>query len=184
MTPAQADLWQRVRDFPIDGPERPSLPFAARLARENGWPPAYAERVVAEYKRFAFLAAVAGHPVTPSEQVDQAWHLHLIYTRSYWDRFCGEALGRPLHHDPTAGGPAEAAKFRIQYEATLASYRHFFGEEPPADIWPPAAVRFGEDLDARRVNLRRNWVVPKAGVRWLAATFGALLVGALWLAVR
>ena len=43
-----------------------------------------------------------------SEQVDAAWHLHLTYTRSYWDRFCKETLGQPLHHDPTRGGPAEA----------------------------------------------------------------------------
>ncbi len=41
-----------------------------------------------EYRRFAFLAATAGHPVTPSDAVDQAWHLHLTYSRDYWDRFC------------------------------------------------------------------------------------------------
>ncbi|MEK6230809.1 MAG: hypothetical protein N2A42_03075 [Luteolibacter sp.] len=33
-----------------------------------------------EYKRFVALAMLAGHPVTPSEEVDQAWHLHLVYT--------------------------------------------------------------------------------------------------------
>ncbi len=48
----------------------PSLTFEKRLARENGWTLRYTERVVQEYKRFAFLAATAGHPVTPSEDVD------------------------------------------------------------------------------------------------------------------
>ena len=59
-----------------------------RLASENGWSREYAVRVMQEYRRFAFLAVAAGHPVSPSDAVDQAWHLHLVYTRSYWDEFC------------------------------------------------------------------------------------------------
>lgn len=60
------------------------LTFVGRLARDNGWKPGYAERVYREYLRFVFLAATAGHPVTPSVDVDEVWHLHLCYTRSYW----------------------------------------------------------------------------------------------------
>ena len=86
----------------------------------------------------------AGHEVTPSDEVDQAWHLHLTYTRSYWDGLCDAVLGRALHHGPTKGGQAEGDRFENQYERTLASYRAAFGEEPPEDIWPPSAVRFGE----------------------------------------
>src|SRR5215211_2083069 len=118
MTPEHQALWERIRAFDIDGEER-SLSFAGRLARENDWSRSYAERVVEEYKRFVFLALTAGHPVTPSDQVDQAWHLHLTYTRSYWERMCGELLGRPLHHGPTRGGAAEAKRFDEQYERTL-----------------------------------------------------------------
>ncbi|MCA9199582.1 MAG: hypothetical protein KDA87_18695, partial [Planctomycetales bacterium] len=88
------------------------MTFAARLARENSWTHAYANRVVLEYKRFCILAVAAGHPVTPSEHVDQAWHLHLTYSRSYWQRFCPDALRMDLHHEPTAGGMAEGEKFR------------------------------------------------------------------------
>jgi len=58
------------------------LPFEARLARENGWCRAYTQRVIVEYKRFVYLAMTAGHVVTPSEEVDHAWHMHLTYTRS------------------------------------------------------------------------------------------------------
>ena len=67
--------------------------------------------MISEYRRFVFLALAAGHPVTPSDQVDQAWHLHLLYTNSYWNRFCGETLGRRLHHGPTQGGASERDKF-------------------------------------------------------------------------
>ena len=134
-------LRERLEAFAIDEPGI-ALPFTARLARENGWSPAFAARVVREYRRFVFLAVAAGHPVTPSEAVDQAWHLHLVHTRSYWDRLCGEVLGRPLHHDPTMGGPVEAAKFHDWYARTLESYRAHFGESPPPDIWPAPAARF------------------------------------------
>lgn len=50
-----------------------------------------------------YLAVRANHPVTPSDEVDQAWHLHLTYSRSYWDEFCGAVLEEVVHHDPTRG---------------------------------------------------------------------------------
>lgn len=91
-------------------PEGADRTFVSRLAEENGWTPAYAERVLNEYRRFLFLAVTAGHAVTPSDEVDQAWHLHLAYSRHYWGELCPQILGRPLHHGPTAGGRAEAAR--------------------------------------------------------------------------
>ncbi len=62
-------LWERLRDYPIDDPGA-GFPFSRRLARENGWSPDYAARVILEYKRFLYLCAEAGHPVTPSDEVD------------------------------------------------------------------------------------------------------------------
>ena len=96
-------LWQRIEAFSPDDPTA-RLTFTRRLARENGWSLGYAVRVVDQYKRFMFLTVAAGHAVTPSEDVDQAWHLHLAYTRSYWNDFCGEVLRCPVHHGPTRGG--------------------------------------------------------------------------------
>lgn len=167
MSPDQADLYARILAFDIDGGEV-ALPFAARLARENGWSRPYADRVIAEYKRFVFLAVTGTAPVCPSEDVDAAWHLHLTYTRSYWKRFCGEVLGRPLHHDPTKGGAAEGEKHFAMYAATLAAYRTAFGQRAPADIWPAATSRFGDDMKHRAVNTSRNWVIPKAPVKRIA----------------
>ena len=167
MDPTFQALLAAIQSFPIDD-GNPGLTFATRLARDHRWSRAYARRVIVEYRRFLFLAATAGEPVCPSEEVDAAWHLHLTYTRSYWSRLCGEVLGCPLHHDPTRGGPAEAEKHRRMYERTRCVYRDVFGEEPPADIWPRPDIRFGTDLGHRVVNTSRNWVVPKAPV-WRAA---------------
>jgi uncharacterized protein (TIGR04222 family) len=180
MTPAHAELLRRVAEFPIDGPDAPPLRFAARLAREHGWTAVHADRVVREYKRFVFLAATAGRPMCPSEDVDAAWHLHLTYTRSYWQRLCGEVLGRPLHHEPTRGGPAEADKHVAMYADTFAAYRDAFGEDPPADVWPTAGSRFGDDAKQRVVNTARNWVVPKAWARRAVAGVAAAALAVIF----
>jgi len=147
----------------LDDPEA-KLPFSRRLARENGWSRYFACRVIEEYKRFCYLALVAGHPVTPSEDVDQAWHLHLLYTRSYWGDYCVEVLGQPLHHGPTRGGSEEQTKFRDWYTATLESYECVFFSSPPPDIWPPAEVRFAPSA-FRRVDTVSSWIVPKPRIR-------------------
>ncbi|NBV22833.1 MAG: TIGR04222 domain-containing membrane protein, partial [Proteobacteria bacterium] len=165
MTTQHTDLLARLEAFNPDEPGS-SLPFTARLARENDWSTDYASRVVTEYKRFVFLALTAPHVACPSEDVDQAWHLHLTYTESYWKRFCGEVLRQPLHHNPTKGGAEEGAKFRDLYTQTLASYVKTFGTLPPRDIWPDVARRFGEAEHFRRINARRNWVIPKP--RWFS----------------
>ena len=100
MNTKHVELWRRLENFNLDATGA-ALPFSARLARENQWSPDYTRRVIREYKRFAFLAAAAGHPVSPSEDLDQVWHLHLTYSQNYWKVFCPEILGTPLHHNPT-----------------------------------------------------------------------------------
>ena len=174
-------LWRGIEDFEF-GLSEASLSFIDRLARENGWDPDFAERVVAEYRRFCFLAMTAGHPVTPSEQVDQAWHLHLLYTENYWTEFCGEVLQRPLHHGPTRGGRREGDKYRDWYQATLDSYARQFGEKPPADIWPGVEARFQDAHRFRRINTASHWVIAKPNRdsmrRWLAPVLSLPILGA------
>lgn len=173
MNDRQAALLARLEAFTISDPVAP-LGFAQRLARDNGWSTAFAQRVVDEYKRFVFLAMEAGHPVTPSDEVDQAWHLHLVYTRSYWEDLCTAVLGRPLHHGPTKGGRDEDDKFEDWYARTLESYTRFFGHKPPADIWPSSTVRFGLAPHFRRVNTRRYWLVPR---QFMRRSSGSTLLG-------
>lgn len=171
-------IWVALSNYTI-GLDTSALSFEARLARENGWTRDFAARVIGEYKRFVFLAVTAGHAVTPSDAVDQVWHLHLTYTRDYWERFCPKVLGQPLHHGPTAGGRAEEARYFAQYADTLASYAQVFGEDAPGDIWPAAAKRLRDDPRARRVHPRDGVVVPRRIVE--AVVIGGILL--IWLAV-
>ena len=179
MSALATDLWQRLAAYEI-GPPDANLTFAARLARENRWTTDFAELVIREYKRFCYLAVAAGHEVTPSDAVDQAWHLHLTYSRDYWERFCPDVLGVPLHHGPTAGGQAERTRYYDQYARTLQSYEQHFGQPPPVEVWPPAARRFGVDPMSYRVNPADVWVLPRRGAVAAIAIAGMLLIaGAL-----
>lgn len=166
-------VWQRLAAHVI-GPADAEQSFAQRLAKENGWDAGRAERVIEEYRRFCFLAVTAGHPVTPSEAVDQVWHLHLAYTRDYWQEFCPNVLGRELHHGPTQGGAAERDKHYEHYALTLKSYEEQLGPAPE-DIWPASYKRFYLDPRARRVNPRDHVIIPRWQARW-ALFFGCLVV--------
>lgn len=153
-------LFQQIQALEI-GTGKSDLTFNDRLARENGWSPDHTDRVIQEYHRFLYLCARAGHPVTPSDEVDQVWHLHLCYTESYWNDLCRDILEFPLHHGPTKGGKREQDKFRDWYSKTLESYRTAFDEAPPSDIWPDADSRF-KPVRFQRINRDTNFVVPKS----------------------
>ncbi len=53
--------------------------FELRLSALNCWTAAHTARVVREYRRFIYLSQVSKLPVSPSDAVDQAWHLHLLH---------------------------------------------------------------------------------------------------------
>lgn len=159
MNSMEIDLWSRIDGYAFDTVDA-ALPFSARLARDNNWSVNFAMRAIEEYKKFVFLALTVGHPVSPSDEVDQVWHLHLLYTRSYWEDFC-QILGGPLHHGPTKGGAHEGRKYNAWYENTLRSYAQVFAAAPPPDIWPEPARRFGDATYFRRMNTRVYWTIPR-----------------------
>jgi hypothetical protein len=159
MTEEQKQLWLKVKSFELDD-STASLSFSDRLARENGWTIEYSLRAIEEYKKFIFLLLIANHPLTPSDQVDQVWHLHLLYTESYWVDFCEHTLGRKIHHGPTKGGDSEKSKYTDWYEKTKEVYRSTFNYDVPIDIWPSSEDRFS-DLHFQRVNINQNWIIKK-----------------------
>ncbi|MCA3787519.1 TIGR04222 domain-containing membrane protein, partial [Burkholderia sp.] len=184
LTDAQQALLARLHAYSPDDPDAP-LPYSRRLAEAEGWTHDHALAVIDEYKRFAFLAQAAGHPVTPSVAVDAAWHFHLQYTLEYWDVFCAGVLRARLHHMPGTGAPDEAVVYAQRYRDTLDSYRRLFGSEPPASIWPRLANR-PADAGARQadepaaVAPRRTWRnrLPKLAWPAVAASVAATCASA------
>tara|TARA_R110000868_G_scaffold365598_1_gene628482 strand:+ start:360 stop:875 length:516 start_codon:yes stop_codon:yes gene_type:complete len=159
MSSDEQELWNRIKNFEISDPIA-EFSFSDRLSRENSWTLEYSLRTILEYKKFMFLICVSEHPLTPSGQIDQVWHLHLIYTVSYWTDFCKNTLNKFVQHGPTKGGETEKAKYNNWYEATKELYISKFEKDPPIDIWPSSEVRFGQ-LRFARVNLHSNWVISK-----------------------
>lgn len=138
--------------------------FSDRLARENGWSDQYTLEVIEEYKRFLALLIIQNQNLTPSDEVDQAWHLHLQYSRSY-AKMCQDVAGKFLHHEPTKGGVAEDTKFDEWYERTKVIYSITFGSAPPKSIWPDAKTRFTKSPKAVRVNYEDNVIMSKTHFR-------------------
>lgn len=159
MNQEQLKLWNDIKNFELDEPGV-SLSFTDRLARENAWTIEYSIRAVLEYKKFIFLLTISDHPLTPSDQVDQVWHLHLIYTQSYWIDFCKNTVQKDIHHGPTRGGEMENAKYTNWYEKTKELYLATFRTEAPKDMWPNSKIRFSE-IEFERVNIKRNWIIKK-----------------------
>lgn len=144
-------LMARIEQYSFDNPDLPTpdFGFADRLCVETGWAKPFAERAIREYRRFVYLAVTGDRPVTPSREVDAVWHLHLTYTRSYWERLRA-ILPRDLHHEPTPGGQTAAAVYRSQYAGAKARYLAEFGETPPETFWPPEEERFQRDMRKMR----------------------------------
>jgi len=159
MTAEETILWAKIAAFRFND-EDAAFKFSHRLARENGWTIAYSKRVIQEYKKFIFLCCVSPSAVTPSDQVDQVWHLHLTYTKSYWTDLCQNTLAQEIHHTPTKGGFAEGKKFNERYTATLDLYKDKFNAKPPKSIWPDNEIRFS-DIHFQRVNLKNYWLLRK-----------------------
>jgi hypothetical protein len=159
MNNEELELWNNITEFELDDDESRVM-FSDRLAKENGWSKEFAMRAIDEYKKFMFLVCVTNRSLTPSEEVDQVWHLHLLYTRSYWKEFCGEVLKREIHHGPTRGGPDEENKFTDWYAQALFHYKQKFDNDPPPDLWPQTHIRF-RNTAFRWIDLSKNWTIRK-----------------------
>lgn len=127
-------LWSRIQNFSLDAPDS-DFPFSKKLAKEENWTLEFAQKAIQEYKKFVYLCCVLPNGASPSETVDKVWHMHLIYTQSYWEEFCPNILKRKLHHHPSKGGVKEKTKHQNWFSDTLRSYREIFQQEAPKDIW-------------------------------------------------
>jgi len=129
-------LWDKIQSFPIDD-GKAVVPFSSKLATAQKWSIEFTQKAIEEYRKFILLCCISEKGASPSQTVDEVWHLHLTYTQSYWKDFCRDTLGKDIHHHPSSGGDQENHKHQEWYKETLALYRSIFDIDPPSDIWPP-----------------------------------------------
>lgn len=162
MDQSELNLLEKLMSFELDD-SNSSFTFSDRLARENDWSLEYSIRAIHEYKRFIYLIIISKEPLTPSDEIDQVWHLHLLYTQSYWKDMCRDLLKTEIHHGPTKG-IEERDGFKDAYQNTLSLYKKVFDEEAPKDIWPDGTKRFSS-IHFSRVNRHKYWLLPKIKLR-------------------
>jgi uncharacterized protein (TIGR04222 family) len=129
-------LWSAIQQFPLNDPIA-EITFSRKLSAKQNWSPSYTEQVIEEYRKFLFLCCISPNGASPSQAVDEAWHLHLTYTVSYWTDLCKNTLNKDIHHHPSRGGDEEDHKHHDWYAETLELYQSVFGSPPPIEIWPP-----------------------------------------------
>lgn len=127
------DLWNKIAGFDFDDPQA-EAPFSVRLARENGWTLERSKAAIDQYRRFIYMVCISDDMLSPSPDVDKVWHLHLIYTKDYWKRFCDETLGQEVHHVPSRGADESQGPLREAYARTLELLTEEFGETPDASF--------------------------------------------------
>jgi hypothetical protein len=100
-----------------------------------------ANEVLIELKRWLTLCVLHPEkPYAPGVEVDQMWHIFILFTRDY-ARFCQDTAGCFIHHQPdVASDDLEMRKIAADKRAEItkiltADYLKYFGGPPPAHIW-------------------------------------------------
>ena len=114
-----------------------------------------ANRWLLEYRKYLVLAYFIDKMISPSEQVDQVWHLHMTYTQHYRATY-QTLIERDFKHAPSSGGSSEGKKFEDIYLETLKFYKAMFLICPPDDVWETPQQRFEmRNFEYRNINLFR-----------------------------
>jgi hypothetical protein len=124
--------------------------FISRVMNENLWNRDYTLRVIEEYKKFIWLSVKMA--VSPSHQIDQVWHTHILYTKDYTD-MCNTLAGQYIHHNPTNSKDKTIQGIK-PYNNTKKGYEDHFGI-PPSDIWT--------DFKQSKyvfIDISRLWILP------------------------
>lgn len=178
----EEDVWQKIMQFVIAG-EDSNASFVQKLVRENAWSEKRAEQAILEYKKFIYLCVTQNSVMVPSDAVDRVWHLHLLYTKNYWQEFCGQVLLQKVDHNPAQ--TEEQDTMKQAYEQTLRMYENTFAQKPPASIWPKAKKRFAKQPDLVKIDRQKFCALPWWCVRllWLFVLMfvPALILNLDWL---
>ena len=110
----QLSWYSLVQDDTFDDNIRSRL-----LKKQPSWTNTKISELIKEYKNFLFLAANSNTEQTPSADVDEVWHEHILFTKDY-ERWC-KMLGKTIHHNPEKIG--EKKDYSKQFEETKSSLK-------------------------------------------------------------
>ncbi len=107
-----------------------SLVKARTMRVHSDWTASRADSAVAEYRKLLVLAKLGVH-VVPGKDIDEIWHSHILFTKSY-ALDCDSFFGYYLHHKPADGSSAEDnAKRKISHTIMMNMYKKYFCHVAP-----------------------------------------------------
>lgn len=112
-----------------------SMPKAF-LVNRQGKNAAHVDLIAKEYSRY--LGIIAAYPqdrFPVSEEVDEMWHTHILFTRDY-RRMSDAIRGEYINHDPILTEADRLALEPYYHKGTLVRYREIYGEAAPRWLWP------------------------------------------------
>jgi len=91
-----------------------------RVMKEKRWTRRMGEIAAGFYKNFLYLSKkYSQHALTPTQQIDEIWHAHILYTQDYHEA-CNKIFGYYLHHRPfhkeEGGEPSEETGIKFLQE--------------------------------------------------------------------
>ena len=170
------ELWARIKDH--------ALPLAngkglERAVLRHGRLGSKASRtVLQEYRRFLYLAAVAGAEVTAPPLLREVWRAHAKDHQGYTIDLVRGAIRRPMPEPFDAPLPLSDPAHR----RTRALYWQEFGQRPMPALWPgPAAMLVGRALGLAvpGFGVLAVWLVLATWLPWAFVAGAAALALAL-----
>lgn len=120
--------------------------------------------LIVELLRFLMCKSTAkdfdASKLSPSVEVDRAWHALLMYPKLYMTQVCpilGDAI---IDHDPLGG--EDAVQQSARYSATLQHYTRLFGISPSVELWPNSAPIDASEISEQRAAKRQRTVIAVA----------------------
>lgn len=109
------------------------IKFALSLKSDGmRWSVDRADSAVESYRRFIYLIwKYPDQVLVPTEEIDAAWHAHILDTRKYMAD-CEKIFGGYLHHFPYFGecGDDDRKNLNASFAQTVALFEREFGSVP------------------------------------------------------
>ena len=114
------ELWNRVAAMDLSS-------VVYQLVSYQGWTAERAASVEQRYRRFFYLKAILPDGnASPTHEIDEFWHQHIINTRQYGPD-CQRVAGRFVHHTfPSLADPAQVRALSTVWLETWVSYEALF----------------------------------------------------------
>jgi hypothetical protein len=138
--PAITDGWIRAQAHNLDMVVDRMVKKGLVNDQEEG------QALATEYRRY--MTIVAEHPgqiFAPSDQVDEVWHAHLLFTADY-AAFCDAVVGTFVHHRPAT----DRGLMQPCYHQTIHALHARFGDDLNGVYWDLSLLGVPVDAHAKR----------------------------------